>query len=350
MKSALIGLGAIGTVIAADLAKNDFPLYVVCKHQEVLDLVRSRGLKVTGISGEYIVKENLTPVLQIEDLPDDLDLVFIVTKLNHLEDALKRIKPKLSKDFTLVTMTNGMIEEKLSESLNPENLVGCVVSFGASKKGPAESNKTSLGEMVYGRMDGQKQKNDDEIIEKLSFTVPTKWSNNILNDKFSKLLINLSVASFGVISGMTLGAMLQRKITRIAFLTIITEGIQVANAKNIKLQKLNNLSFYSLAISKKELHGFSFSYFFKQSIIKIIGRKYKNLKSSSLQSIEWGRKSEIDYLNGYLVQEGKRLGIDTPLNKYLLETVHEIEEGKKKPSFEGLEDLERKTKEIWGLK
>ncbi|MHA1516381.1 MAG: 2-dehydropantoate 2-reductase N-terminal domain-containing protein, partial [Candidatus Heimdallarchaeaceae archaeon] len=55
MKAALVGLGAIGTVIAGDLAQNDFPLYVVCKHQETLDLIEKRGLKVTGVSGEYIV-------------------------------------------------------------------------------------------------------------------------------------------------------------------------------------------------------------------------------------------------------------------------------------------------------
>ncbi len=350
MKSALIGLGAIGTVVAADLALNDFPLYVVCKHQEVLDLVKTRGLKVTGISGEYVVKKNITPVLQIEDLPADLDLVFVVTKLNQLKDVLERITPKFSSEFTLVTMTNGMMEEKLSETYDPKNLVGCVVSFGASKTGPAESNKTSLGEMVYGRITGKKSKNDDLIIEKLSHTVPTRWSDNILNDKFSKLLINLSVASFGVISGMSLGELLKRKITRIAFLTVITEGIKIANAKKLELQKLNNLSFYSLALTQKELQRFSFKHFFKQTIIKIIGKRYKDLKSSSLQSIEWGRKSEIDFLNGYLVKEGERLGIATPFNKYLLESVHEIEEGKKKPSIEGLVDLERETKKIWDLK
>jgi len=224
MKCALVGLGAIGTVIAADLALNDFPLYVVCKHKEVLDLVKTRGVKVTGVSGEYYAKDNLFPVLQIEDLPDDIDLVFMVTKLTHIDDALKRIEPKLSKDFTIVTMTNGMKEESLAEKYNKKNLVGCVVSFGATKTGPAESAKTSLGEMFYGRLNGKKGKFDDEIIKKLSSTVPTYWTDNIFNEKMTKLLINLAVTSFGVISGMTLGEMLKRKMTRIAFLTVMTEG------------------------------------------------------------------------------------------------------------------------------
>ena len=350
MKSALIGLGAIGTIIAADLAENDFPIYVVCKHQETLDLVEKRGLKVTGISGDYIVKKNITPVLTIEDLPEELDIVFMVTKLNHIEDALERVKPKLDKDFTLVTMTNGMIEEKISSQIESKSLLGCVVSFGASKNGHAESIKTSLGEMVIGRMDGKKQSVDNILIEKLSYTVPTKWSSNILNEKFSKLLINLSIASFGVISGMFLGEMLSRRMTRIAFLTVMTEGVHVANAKGLKLQKLNNINPYFLALTEKELHGFSFKHFLKQTIIKIIGRKYRNLKSSSLQSIESGRKSEIDFLNGYLVKEGERLGINTQMNEYVLNEVHKIEEGKAKPSLKGLEKLELKTKEIWNMK
>ena len=350
MKASLVGLGAIGTIIAADLAKNNFPLYVVCKHQEVLDVVKTRGLKVSGVSGEYIVKENLTPVLTIEDLPENLDVIFLVTKLTELEDALERLKPKLSKDFTLITLTNGMIEEKLAQKMDKKNLVGCVISFGASKKGPAESEKTSGGQMFYGRMDGKKKAYDDEIIQKLSSTAPITWSDSILNEKFSKLLINLAVTSFGVISGMTLGSMLKRKITRIAFLTVITEGVRVANAKKLELQKVNSLNMYSLALTKKELHGFfSFKHFFKQIIITIIGRKYKNLRSSNLQSIESGRKSEVDFLNGYLVKEGERLNIETPLNRYVLGIIHEIEQGKKKSSLKELIELERKTKEIWDL-
>ena len=349
MKSALIGLGAIGTIIAADLALNEFPLYVVCKHQETLDVVENRGLKITGISGEYVVKKNITPVLKIEDLPNNLDLIFIVTKLTHLEDALERLKPKLSKDFTLVTLTNGMIEEKLATEYEGKNILGCVVGFGATKTGHAESNKTSPGEMVIGRLDGKRQPIDEELEIKMSHTVPTKWSDNILYEKFSKLLINLSVTSFGVISGMTLGEMLSRKTTRIAFLTVMTEGVHIADAKGFKLPKINNINPYFLALTEKELRGISFKHFLKQTIIKIIGKKFRNIRSSSLQSIESGRKSEIDFLNGYMVTEGERLGVETPLNKYVLDEVHLVEEGKKKPSFEGLEALEEKTKKVWGL-
>ena len=257
MKIALVGLGAIGAIIAADMAKNGYPVYIPCKHQETLDIVKKRGIKITGLDGEYIVKDNLYPVLTIEDLPEELDLVFLVTKLNDIEDAVARLKGKLSTNYTIITMTNGMIEEKLCPELGSDHLLGCVTSFGATKTGHAEADKTSSGEMVIGRLDGQKRKVDDQIVEMLSATVPTTWSDDVRNKKFSKLLINLSVASFGVISGMTLGEMLQRKMTRIAFLTVLTEGAKVADLKGIEIQKLNGLNLSFLALKKKELHGFS---------------------------------------------------------------------------------------------
>ena len=349
MKIALVGLGAIGAIVAADMAKTGHPVYIPCKYQETLDIVKERGIKVTGVSGEYVVKDNLHPVLAIEDLPDDLDLVFLVTKLNDIEDAIKRLENKLSSNYTLITMTNGMIEERFCPELGSEHLLGCVTSFGATKTGHAEADKTSSGEMVIGRLDGKKRKVDDQILEMLSATVPTTWSNNVRNEKFSKLLINLSVASFGVISGMTLGDMLQRRITRIAFLTVLTEGVKVADLKGIEIQKLNSLNLSFLALKKKELHGFSIKHFLQHLIIKMIGKKYKDLKSSSLQSIERGKKTEIDFLNGYLVDEGEKYGVETPLNKYVHETIREIEQGKQNPSLEGLKLLEEKTKEIWGL-
>lgn len=349
MKIALVGLGAIGAIVAADIAKSGQPIYVPCKYQETLDIVKERGIKVTGVSGEYIVKDNLHPVLAIEDLPADFDLVFLVTKLNDVEDAIKRLEDKLSTNYTFITMTNGMIEEKICPKLGSDHLLGCVTSFGATKSGHAEAIKTSSGEMVIGRLDGKRRKVDDQIRELLSETVPTTWSDNVRNEKFSKLLINLSVATFGAISGMTLGEMLQRKITRIAFLTVLTEGAKIADLKGIELQKLNNLNLNFLSLKKEELRGFSFKHFLQHMIIKIIRRKYKDLRASGLQSIERGKKTEVDFLSGYIVAEGEKFGVETPLNKYVQETIQAIEQGKEKPSLKGLERLEEKTKEIWGL-
>jgi 2-dehydropantoate 2-reductase len=58
-----------------------------------------------------------------------------------------------------------------------------------------------------------------------------------------------------------------------------------------------------------------------------VGHKYRRLKSSLLQSLERGRPTEIDYLNGYICAKGRELGIHTPLNDAVVAMIKEIEAG-----------------------
>jgi 2-dehydropantoate 2-reductase len=69
-----------------------------------------------------------------------------------------------------------------------------------------------------------------------------------------------------------------------------------------------------------------------------MGMKYKKLKSSSLQSLERGRLTEIDFLNGYIASNGKMHGVPVPVNTALVDMVHEIEDGKREISPDNLND------------
>jgi len=71
--------------------------------------------------------------------------------------------------------------------------------------------------------------------------------------------------------------------------------------------------------------------------ITIIGFKYRKIKSSRLQSIERGRRTEIDFLNGYICDRG--LNVPTPVNDAVRAMVLEIEEGKRKISLDNINEL-----------
>jgi len=73
--------------------------------------------------------------------------------------------------------------------------------------------------------------------------------------------------------------------------------------------------------------------------IRIIGFKYRRIKSSSLQSLERGRRTEIDYLNGYVCGKGKTLGEPTPLNNKVKAMVLEIENGQRPMSLDNLDEF-----------
>jgi 2-dehydropantoate 2-reductase len=73
-------------------------------------------------------------------------------------------------------------------------------------------------------------------------------------------------------------------------------------------------------------------------LIRVIGFKYRRIKSSSLQSIERGHKTEIDYLNGYICARGRQHGVPTPINDSVVKMVKEIEEGERGMTPENLKD------------
>ena len=113
-----------------------------------------------------------------------------------------------------------------------------------------------------------------------------------------------------------------RKIRNI-FIEIIREAVLVGKKAGVRIEKYaGKLDFYTFAE-----HGNIMAEFLKHMKIRVIGMKYRKLKSSSLQSLETGRKTEIDFLNGYIVKKGHEVMVSTPLNELLVGLVKDIENG-----------------------
>ena len=72
---------------------------------------------------------------------------------------------------------------------------------------------------------------------------------------------------------------------------------------------------------------------------RLIGFNHRKIKSSSLQSIERGRRTEIDFLNGYICDRGRDLNVSTPVNDAVRAMVLEIEEGIRKISLDNINAL-----------
>ena len=67
--------------------------------------------------------------------------------------------------------------------------------------------------------------------------------------------------------------------------------------------------------------------------------KYRKLKSSSLQSLERGQKTEVENYNGYIASRGKQLGVPTPVNEQLTRMVRELEQGTRKIAPANLREI-----------
>lgn len=296
--------------------------------------INNEGINITGIKGAFQIK--VDAVEKISDLSEPKDLVFLATKANDCISAAKDLIPILKSDSMIVSLQNGISEHALADVMGKDRIVGCVVGWGASHNDPGEFEVTSEGEFVIGNIE---HKHDDRLAsvqQLLNLVCPTRISKNIIRELYSKLIINSCINSLGVIGGVKLGQLLADKKARNVFIMLMREALTVAQAMNIKVEPAGNgkLDYYEFLKGKGVLADIK-----RHITIRLIGFKYRRIKSSSLQSIERGHRTEIDYLNGYICDCGRKHNVPTPANNAVRKMVLEIEDGKRKISMANLNEL-----------
>lgn len=338
MKIAVAGCGAVGGVIAAKINEKCSPV-LFCKNLEITKTISEKGLEAWFFDGK---KVQCFPRVyaDFENCGEKFDVIILTMKATALKDAVKKAVNFLTDDGFMLTFQNGMPEREIFDIVPKEKVIGGIIGFGATMHSPGVVEMTSAGEIVIGEFAGGISDRVKALKQVLDNVIECRITDNIEGAKYSKLLINACITTMGAVSGMFLGDMLADGNFRKIFRYILFEGVEVAKRKGIKLEKISGVKIEKLAADKREVEGkLCFKTFFKDWIIRIIGMKYSKLKSSSLQSLQRGRKTEVDYINGEIVRLGKEVGFPVSVNEALVEIVHSIERGKKEISSENLKDI-----------
>ncbi len=334
LKIAVLGAGAIGGVTGARMTQAGWDVQVVCKHTEAVGLGKEPGFHIFGIGGDSHIP--VRAVQTTAELQGPLDVVFLATKAGEAIEAAESFLPILKPDASVVSLQNGICEEALAKVVGQERIVGCVVAWGATFHGPGRMEITSEGDFVVGRLDSMVDARLEAIREMLSAAAPARITTNIIGELYSKLIVNSCINSLGVIAGVPLGQLLAVKKIRVIFISIMSEAMAVADAMKLTVPpggggKLD----YSRFLGNKGWLG----ELKRHLTIRIIGYKYRRIRSSSLQSLERGRRTEVDFLNGYICQQGKRCNVPTPVNDAIVAMIHEIEKGNRSVSMANLDGL-----------
>ncbi len=326
----VVGPGAIGGATAALLAQAGNNVTLVCKDLALAVRVAREGLRIRGARGDARV--HMPAVDAIEALAGEFDYALIAVKAPDLPDAARRLLPFLRPDSFVVSMQNGICTDALAAVVGTERTVGCVVGWGSTMLAPGDIDVTSTGELLIGTVGGEDDPRLQSLKKALDSVAPTLIVKDILCHLYSKLIINSCITSVGALCGLPMGRMLGRADARALFVAIMREAIQVADAIGLEVPAYGGrLDYYSF------LRGSGpFAALRRSVLLRLIGFKYRRLRSSSLQSLERGRKTEIDYFNGYIACRGKERGVPTPVNTAIVARVKEIEAGTRTISTENL--------------
>lgn len=326
----VIGSGAVGGVAAGLLAKKGFEVDIACKTKDIADHINTDGLQFKIKKRRYI---HFVPAFAgVENTPGDYDYVFLATKSFELEEPTKQVLGKLSPKGLIISFQDGFCENKLALIAGSERIVGAVIGWGASVNSQGIPVMTATGEMLIGKLDGKDDPRLDNLTYILNAISPTYAVKNINEHIYSKLVINSGVTTLGAISGQKIGALVTNKRMRNIFIRLVNEAILVATKLDFEIPDFTGkINYYHLVKGKN-----IFNRLRRHFILQYLGLKYRNIKSSGLQSLERGEKTEVDSLNGYIVNKGRELGLELPVNELLIKMVHEIENGERKISPKNL--------------
>jgi 2-dehydropantoate 2-reductase len=246
----------------------------------------------------------------------------------------------LLQNSLLLTVQNGVQADSLvAKYLDAQKIISSIVMFGATNLQPGKVVHNFEGSWVLGNFFNHKI--SEELLSVsliLDKAFPTVISEDIKGAKYLKIFVNANNCLPGIIGKSMQEVFNDLSISRIS-IAIWREAFRIIDKAGIDLVSLPG--FPAENITKLTSMP-------SEQAAQIFSQRMSNLSKeplygSILQSIMRGKLSEIDYLNGEFVRLAQEIDMPAPLNKVLVEMVHEVE---KSGRFFSKEDLIQKTKDF----
>ncbi len=315
MKIAVVGAGAIGSVVAAGLFKSGQDILLTGREDQVA-VIKKNGLNIKRIDGCEIFH---LPVAQ--RLDREFDLVIFATKTQDIEEAYAQNARFLENPLVLATQNGVQADNILSPHFLPQQVISSIVMFGATYVKPGEVTYNFPGDWIIGKRFVMNDSKVHEIAEILKKSFSVEVTDNILGMKWLKLFVNFNNCIPALIGKSMQETFADMDFCRLSVL-LLKEALPIVQDANIKLVSLPRFSVervVGLAAMPLEQGA---------GIIHktLTGLSKEPLYGSILQSILRGKVSEIDFINGEVVAVASAMRQDAPLNRKVVRMVHTVEE------------------------
>jgi 2-dehydropantoate 2-reductase len=313
-KIAVIGAGAMGCLYGGKLsAVADCAVCLIDVWQDHVNAINRDGLwmeeaAIAALAGEQggASAQNFRRLRAVSDAAEaeTADLAILFVKSTKTAEAIVAAQTVVGRDTIALTLQNGLGNaELIAAAMNPANVIAGTTAHGALMLGPGRMRHTGVGPTVIGELDGA----DSERIRAIQRLfakagLETRLSQNIQGLIWDKLLVNIGINALTALTGLRNGQVLDYPETEAILEAAVTEAFAIATAKGIQLSEANPVAH-----------------------CKAVAKATAANKSSMLQDMERGRKTEIDMINGAIVREGVAVNIPTPVNEMLTNLIRFFE-------------------------
>jgi 2-dehydropantoate 2-reductase len=335
-----MGAGAIGSVVGGLLARGGHDITLIDQWPAHVETIKQQGLRLSGTCGEHTVT-NLTALhlYEAQRIADPFDAAFLAVKGYDTDWATLFILRFLRPDTgVIVDFQNGMNDERVALLAGRERTLGCVITISAGLYEPGHALRTDTTPIGFkvGELDGRDTARAHALADALNAVAESRVTQNLFGERWSKLAVNCMANPLAGLSGYGSAEIRTEALPRRIAIHTAAEVIRVGAAAGHAVEPIWGIAAARL-VSAAEGVGLE-----EVEVDLMAGaRQLAGGRPSLLQDVMRGRRTEIDELNGYVVAEGKRLGVPTPFNAAIVEEVHRHGVGTLQPDPRNLEPLAR---------
>jgi 2-dehydropantoate 2-reductase len=203
---------------------------------------------------------------------------------------------------------------------------------------PGHAMRTDRGQVGFkiGELDGRETPRARALAELMNDVAPSKVTTNLFGERWSKLSVNCMANPLAGLSGLGSAEIRSEPVSRRIAVHIAAEVVAVGRACGYEVEPIFGIAAQRFvdgaagrgreALEEEMASG---------------ARALSGGRPSLLQDVMRGRRTEIEYLNGYVCQQGLRVGVKTPVNDAVVELVRSFPVGTLKPDLANLEPLTR---------
>ena len=339
MRIAIIGAGAIGSVVGGMLTKAGRDVTLIDQWPEHVEAMRRQGLRLSGTCGEHVLRVKAIHMHELQSVTQPFDAAFVAVKSYDTEWATALVLPYLARrDGVVVDFQNGINDERVAAVAGRGRTLGCVITIGAGlyEAGHAMRTDTQTIGFKIGELDGKDTERARRLAGLLNDVARAKVTTNLFGERWSKLTVNCMANPIAGLSG--LGSAEVRSVPGPAHIAIhvAAEAISVGRRCGFEVEAIYGIDTQRFVDAAADRGT--------DQLLADMAASAKGLaggRPSMLQDVMRGRRTEIDHLNGYVVDHGRRVGVKTPFNEMIVDLVHKHGVGTLKPSPENLDPLMR---------
>jgi len=303
MKVIILGAGAMGCLYGGAFHRAGCEVVLVDVNQGHIDAINGSGLELETRAGT----EHLPiPARRPEEIAGPVDLVVVFTKTFHTDTALAGIAAAIGPQTHLLSLQNGLgNDERLARHASPERVLVGASSLPSDLVGPGKVRSHGEGGSklypAFGGDAGFAQQVADLLT---AGGLPAALEPEIRVAIWSKAIFNATMNPLCALTRRTPGFLGAHAESRAMITAAVEEGVAVANAS-------------SVAVPGRPIH----------ELTEVSMTDHANHEASMLQDVKAGRRTEVDAINGAIVEAGRKAGVAAPVLETLWRLV-KLEEAK----------------------